>query len=70
MKTKFSIFILSLFISGLGLSVSNGLNAESSNCGEQNFGYKKQFLVSCSKAKVDRICVIRCDQPNMPTIGI
>ncbi|WP_192348158.1 hypothetical protein [Algoriphagus sp. Y33] len=71
MKTKFSFLFAFAFIGAVFISSDQKVSAQSgSSCGEQNIDYKKRFLVSGCKRKAGDICVIRCDQPNMPTISI
>lgn len=71
MKTRFSIFILFLFISGLGLNVSNQLIAQDTvPCGNAIMNYKKKWLSTNCKAMQDHTCLIRCKGPDIPDISI
>jgi hypothetical protein len=68
MKNKISIlFAFALFGA---IAFTSNQNVSAAKCDEQISGYKKKFLVSGCKQKHTEICVIRCAQPNVPTISI
>ncbi len=70
MKTKISLFIALLLVSGFVLLSLQQLNAQVVPCGNAVFDYKKKWFSTNCKVNPGFTCLLRCTGPQPPDISI
>jgi hypothetical protein len=71
MKKKVYL-IITILITGIAsfAVMPTQVQAETGDCDKVYPNQKKQFLVSGCKPKEGYLCLLRCDQPNVPDISL
>ncbi len=64
--------IITIVITGIAsfATMPTQVQAEPGKCDVVYPNQKKQFLVSGCKPKEGYLCLLRCDQPNVPDISL